>query len=104
MTSLDKSNRPERIWNDPPMPDDPPLEITLGAGVPPETRKLFELFDTTMRRQRMISNILTAATFPMVYAVSFIFPELTSVEILTCLIMTVVMITVVEVGHYYKLI
>jgi len=101
--AYDKSNRPERVWHDPPMVDDPPVNIafTLGSGATPEVRKAFAILQTNSRRSRLITNITTAAMFTITYAIAITIPaflqiDLTPVDILQIFIAATIVISISE--------
>jgi hypothetical protein len=102
--AYDKSNRPERIWHDPPMADDPPVDVTaftLGSGVTPEVRRVFAILQTNSRKARLISNIITASVFTISYAIAITIPailqiDITPVDILSLFIAVTIAISTFE--------
>ena len=105
MSNSDKSNRVERVWHDPPMVDDPPVEeaYTLGAGASPEVRNAFNTLERAYSRSRMKSNVLIASAFTVIFALMMLVPDVTMMEMLTMFITITVLNIIFEVGRYYKL-
>jgi hypothetical protein len=86
------------------MLDEPEEEsFTLGAGVSPEIRKAVEGLEKSYRRSRLISTVITASAFTVIYALMTLVPDVTTVDILNGFIALTIVTIVVEVGHYYKL-
>lgn len=102
------NNKPERIWNDPPMPDEEPLRkraenLTLGGNVPPEVKRLVVMLDRSNRMQRLISTIITAVSFTIAYAILTSLPEITQSDIMQFFVLATVFTAIAEVAHYYKI-
>jgi hypothetical protein len=106
MASSDRSNKVERVWHDPPMIDDPPVEVayTLGAGASEEVRDAFNALERAYGKSRMRSNILIASGFTVIFALMMIVPDVTMMEMLTMFITITVLNIIFEVGRYYKMI
>ncbi len=106
----DKNNRQERIWNDPPMVDEkrPPVmiypeEITLGAGVSPEVRRVFEGMEHYYRTARLISTITLAVTFSLTFVIITSIPGMTQENVANCFGLVIVATVIAEICRYFKI-
>jgi hypothetical protein len=104
MSQSDKSNRVERVWNDPPMIEDPPEDYTLGSNVSPEIQKVITALELNVRKARLISTMRTAVYLTGLYAMSMLFPNTSQITILNGLIAAAIMLILIEIGRYYKVV
>ena len=103
--SLDKANKQERVWNDPPMPTQTPEAITLGNGVSSEVRYFVMSLQKSARITKAVSAITTAIIFTSGYVVvTTLFPELTPQDMIMLFIAATVGIVIREAAIYYRLV
>jgi len=103
-----KTNKVERIWNDPPMPGEKratalPADITLGAGVSDETKDAIIHIDVLRRRERLITTIVLSSSYTISYIILTTLPEVTPSDITSFFILATVFTTAAEIARYYKI-
>jgi phosphate/sulfate permease len=99
------SKRPERIWNDPPIPGDPPKgAVTLGANVPIEIKRMVVDIDTMHRRDRLVHTITLGLSFTTTYAIVSTMPFATTTTILTSFVLVSIILAAWELARYTRFI
>ena len=99
------SKRPERIWNDPPIPGDPPKgAVTLGANVPIEIKRMVVDMDTMHRRDRLVHTISLGLSFTTAYAIVSSIPPATPEIILASFALVTIILSAWELARYTRFI